>query len=75
MDKNQMMQALAREASERGSFNGTWLYAEHGEIVSKGALGWRDAENTRPMEEDMRPALAQGYFYPLSHQGSPRCCV
>ena len=33
-------------------FNGTWLYAEHGEIVSKGALGWRDPESTLPITED-----------------------
>ena len=52
MDKKAMMESMAREASARGSFNGTWLYAEHGHIVSKGAFGWRDAENTLPMEED-----------------------
>ena len=52
MDKNAMMEKLARDAYEKGSFNGTWLYAENGEIVSKGALGWRDAENTLPMRED-----------------------
>ncbi len=52
MDKKALMEKLAREAYEKGSFNGTWLYAENGEIVSKGALGWRDAENTLPMQED-----------------------
>ena len=52
MDKKALMEKLAREAYEKGSFNGTWLYAENGEIVSKGALGWVDAENTLPMQED-----------------------
>ncbi len=52
MDKNTMMQNIAREAYEKGSFNGTWLYAENGKIVSKGAYGFRDAENTLPMQED-----------------------
>ena len=52
MDKKSLMDALVREAHEKGLFNGTWLYAEGGEIVSKGAFGWRDAENTLPMEED-----------------------
>ena len=47
-----MMENLARAAYEKGSFNGAWLYAENGEIVSKGALGWVDAENTLPMRED-----------------------
>jgi len=52
MDKKKIMEKFARDAYDRGSFNGTWLYAEHGEIVSKGALGWRDAENSLPMRED-----------------------
>ena len=52
MDKKTMMENLARAAYEKGSFNGTWLYAENGRIVSKGACGWRDAENTLPMQED-----------------------
>ena len=52
MDKKTLFEKLAREAYEKGCFNGTWLYAENGEIVSKGALGWRDAENTLPMQED-----------------------
>ena len=52
MDKKTVMENMAREAYERGSFNGTWLYAENGEIVSKGAYGCRDAENKLPMEED-----------------------
>jgi len=52
MDKKAMMEKAAREAYEKGGFNGTWLYAEKGEIVSKGAFGFRDAENTLPMTED-----------------------
>ncbi len=52
MDKNTWMGNLAREAFEKGAFNGTWLLAEHGEIVSRGAVGWMDPENKRPMQED-----------------------
>ena len=52
MDKKTMMENLAREARKSGEFNGAWLYAENGEIVSKGAIGFRDAENKLPMEED-----------------------
>ena len=52
MDTNRKMEQLARAAYEKGSFNGTWLYAENGKIVSKGAYGWRDAENKLPMQED-----------------------
>ena len=52
MDKKTMMENMAREAHERGVFNGLWLYAENGEIVSKGAYGFRDAEDRLPMQED-----------------------
>ena len=52
MDTNRLMEQLARAAYEKDSFNGTWLYAENGQIVSKGAYGWRDAENKLPMQED-----------------------
>jgi CubicO group peptidase (beta-lactamase class C family) len=52
MDKKTMMESLARAAYEKGSFNGAWLYAENGEIVSKGSFGFRDAENKLPMTED-----------------------
>ena len=52
MDKNTMMQNLARELNKKDGFNGAWLYAENGEIVSKGALGFRDPENTFPITED-----------------------
>ena len=52
MDKNAKMEQLIREANEKGAFTGTWLYAEHGKIVSKGAVGFCDAENKLPMRED-----------------------
>ena len=52
MDKHTLMQKLARESHEKGGFNGTWLYAEKGEIVSKGAVGWRDPAGTLPVAED-----------------------
>ena len=52
MDKNALMEKLAREAYEKCGFNGTWLYAENGEIISKGAYGFRDAEDRLPMDED-----------------------
>jgi CubicO group peptidase (beta-lactamase class C family) len=52
MDKKTMMETLTRAACEKGGFNGTWLYAEHGEIISKGACGFRDAEDRIPMTED-----------------------
>ena len=53
MDKHEMMEKMFREAHETGLFTGTWLYAENGEIVSKGALGWSDPDDTVPMREDM----------------------
>ena len=52
MEKKESMEKLAHAAYERAGFNGVWLYAEKGEIVSKGAYGWVDAENTLPMQED-----------------------
>jgi len=52
MDKHTMIQNLARELNEKDAFNGAWLYAEKGEIVSKGVLGFRDPENTLPITED-----------------------
>ena len=52
MDKHTLIHNLARESFEKGGFNGAWLYAEKGEIVSKGALGFRDPENTLPIKED-----------------------
>ena len=52
MDQNTMMQKMARESFEKGGFNGAWLYAEKGEIVSKGVCGFRDPEETNPITED-----------------------
>ena len=52
MDKNIMIQKLVRNYNEKDGFNGAWLYAEKGEIVSKGALGFRDPEDTLPITED-----------------------
>ena len=52
MDKNTTMENLARALQEKDGFNGAWLYAENGEIVSKGALGFRDPEDTLPITED-----------------------
>ncbi|MBR2806261.1 MAG: beta-lactamase family protein [Oscillospiraceae bacterium] len=52
MDKNSMMHKLAVELNEKDGFNGAWLYAENGEIVSKGVLGFRDPEDTLPITED-----------------------
>ena len=43
---------LLRDAHEKGGFTGAWLYAGHGGIISKGAVGFRDAENTLPIRED-----------------------
>ena len=52
MDKNTTMENLAQALQEKDGFNGAWLYAEKGEIVSKGVLGFRDPENTLPLTED-----------------------
>ena len=52
MDKNAMMQTLARAAYEKGGTNGAWLYAEKGEIISKGVVGFRDPAGTVPLTED-----------------------
>ncbi len=52
MDKHNLMKELACALNEKDCFNGAWLYAEHGEIVSKGVLGFRDPENTLPITED-----------------------
>ena len=48
MDKKTIMESLARKACEKDSFNGAWLYAENGVIVSKGTCGWRDPEGIIP---------------------------
>ena len=53
MDKKTMIENLVRDAHEKGGFSGTWLYAEKGEIVSKGAIGVNDIEKGTPITEDM----------------------
>lgn len=50
MDKKAMMEDLAREAREKAGFNGTWLFAEHGKIVSMGAAGYQDPEDRVPLD-------------------------
>lgn len=52
MDKKTAIENLAREEHEKGAFNGAWLYAEGGKIVSRGAYGFQDAEDRLPMRED-----------------------
>ena len=52
MDTKRLMEKLAGTAYEKGSFNGTWLYAENGDIISEGAIGFRDSGDTLPMKED-----------------------
>lgn len=52
MDKKLLMESLARASYEKGGFNGAWLYAENGEIVSKGAVGFRNFETKEPITED-----------------------
>ena len=53
MDKKALFENMFREGNEKGLFNGTWLYAENGEIVAKGAVGWSDPEDSIPLKEDM----------------------
>ena len=35
MDKKTLMEDLARTSNAKGGFNGAWLYAENGEVVSR----------------------------------------
>ncbi|MBO4837882.1 MAG: beta-lactamase family protein [Lachnospiraceae bacterium] len=52
MDKKALIETMARESFEKGGFNGAWLYAENGAVVSKGTAGFRDPEGTQPVTED-----------------------
>ena len=52
MQKQIVMEKIAREGNEKGGFNGAWLYAENGEIISKGAVGFRNFETKEPITED-----------------------
>ena len=58
MDKKERIEKLYHEAYEKGIFKGTWLYAEDGKIVSKGAVGFRDFDDQLPMQEDTLFQLA-----------------
>ncbi len=70
MDKKTAIETLIYTAYEKGGFNGAWLYAENGEIVSKGGLGYRDPEDQKAedffwsgmqaIERDKEPEL--GYI-------------
>ena len=51
MDKIALIEDLVRCAHEKGGFSGAWLYAENGEIVSKGAIGVNDLETGAPITE------------------------
>lgn len=52
MDKKTIMDNFVRMGHEKAGFNGTWLFAENGEIVSKGARGYCDPEDSKPVTED-----------------------
>ena len=52
MEKKTMAENYICAAYEKGVFAGTWLLAENGEIVTKGAVGFRDPEGSLPMRED-----------------------
>ena len=47
------MESLARAAHEKGGFTGVWLYAEKGEIISKGAIGMTGQTGNEPVRENM----------------------
>ena len=52
MDKKTVMENLIRSAGGNSHFTGAWLYAENGEIVSTGGVGWRDPNDTLPVLDD-----------------------
>ncbi len=52
MDKKAKLEKLFHTAHKNGYFTGAWLYAEKGEIVSKGSVGWRDPDDTLPVRVD-----------------------
>lgn len=52
MDKKTKIEQLIREAHEKGIFTGTWLYAENGNVITKGAIGWRDQADSLPLQEE-----------------------
>ena len=52
LEKKTVLETLIRDAAEKAGFTGAWLYAEGGEIVSKGAVGFRDPDDSEPIRED-----------------------
>ena len=52
MDKKKTMEKFTMEAHEKGVFTGAWLYAENGEILSSGALGFRDEKDSLCLNEE-----------------------
>ncbi|MBR0452048.1 MAG: beta-lactamase family protein [Oscillospiraceae bacterium] len=52
MDRKAQIEKLICDAYEKDLFTGTWLYAENGEIVTKGAVGYSDTKFTVPMQEN-----------------------
>ncbi|MBO7549225.1 MAG: beta-lactamase family protein [Clostridia bacterium] len=52
MNKKSVIERIVSHAHANGAFTGTWLYAERGEIVTKGAVGFCDAADTLPLRED-----------------------
>ena len=52
MEKKAMIDNYIRAAYAKDVFAGTWLLAEDGEIVTNGALGFRDEAGRLPMRED-----------------------
>lgn len=58
MNKKTAIEDYAREAGEKGFCNGAYLLAQRGEIVSSGAYGTRDVEQTLPLNVDSSFDLA-----------------
>ena len=52
MDKKSIIDGYIREAHEKGAFTGAWLYAQNGNIVSEGTLGFGDTKDRLPLDED-----------------------
>ncbi len=52
MDKRTAIETLVHAAYEKGGFNWAWFYAENGEIVSKGGLGYRDPDDELAITDD-----------------------
>ena len=50
--KKSLIEKFAHDSHKKDGFTGAWLYAEKGEIISSGAIGFCDAEDTQPIRED-----------------------